>query len=221
MSTPVVCPQCGKSHNIPESRNWQAVKCICGATMPIPSSEGHIQPSAIPILSHTHSVPHSHPASRSFYRSFPAPVVGGRLKVVRDFASDIFDARPLALSVMLLLIGGFCMFAVVNLAREIITLSGDGDEYSKGWIFLGICYQIIVTAVYTLPLIICYHLWNGRLWARFTMYIIMSMDISINLWIIIDKTGYQSVTISVIHILVAAIFIYFLSKRTTKEYCID
>jgi len=47
MSIHIVCPQCGKSLDVPDSRVGQTEMCSCGTAITIPSPESPIKPSAV------------------------------------------------------------------------------------------------------------------------------------------------------------------------------
>lgn len=220
MSISVACSRCGKSHTIPDSQAWQAVKCTCGATIAIPSFDSQSQSTAVPLPAAARSV--SIPRAKQHSVAIPPPpyVAKGLLSKLRRFIIDVLDDRPIVLAITTLLVGLLCTLIILGTALmikdDISMVSESNGAFVTGiLVFIGTVPMVYYMAI----LCLCYHIWNARDWARMVMIVVASLHIPVYLYSVIGRTGGQSVTLSVLHILVAVSCIIVLSQRATKEYC--
>jgi|GEM_PF-5191791 len=189
MSLPVVCSQCGKSHDVPDIKASQVIECSCGASVAIQSdSRGDEQPNA------------------------PGSSIGS----VNQSAAI---ARPSQLTTMIVLIDISSILAIPGaILGTIIMMSVamHGGSF-LGWMLLLI--SLFSAVLYVGILVVCHFLWNGYNKARLTMVVLMSLISAIGLWSLIQSTGSTNMLVNGLQLFIDVLFICILNMKSTKEYC--
>ena len=216
MATRVVCSRCGMPHDLPDSNSWQAVKCACGTTMPVPSLGQFPEAPPSPSKRQADTTParpcKTSPHLQMLYTLIP---VDKALNIIRKAIRNV----PITLALLIFTVAAICVFTSGRIILEIISTMRPDDGYTDGWEVVQVFLLAAILVKNVAPLIACFYLWLGRYWARIAMYLVLLYDLIQSLLMITSRYPDQSRFVSILHILIAGSFIYVLSIPATKEYC--
>ena len=222
MSISVVCPQCGKSYDIPETRAGQTGKCACGATMTIPSPKKEVespaapwsqpvqpaqQPPPVEPRSPFGPTPSQNPYASNQVQSPYGPPPGqapyGTPGSMGRPITTVIPTRPIALTILIIamyVFVGIAMLGTIVLMTRASTIAPYIGAASIG-MYIGAC--IFVLVLLTVNLLILHSLWHGRNWARITMIVLMSLNAAGNLMGMMGRMGNQNIGSYALQLMIA------------------
>lgn len=243
MSISVICPQCGKSYDIPDSRAGQTGKCSCGATMTIPSPEGQVEAPAAPWQTPSQAAPPTRTATRppveprspymppptqSPYGAPPSPYgppqgqqspYGPPPGAIGRPMAKVSGERPMALTVMLIVVALFSVLSAIysiTQAQQLTSRLGAMMPNASAY-SAGQTGGTIFWCVARLTLL--FNIWNGRNWTRIFMIVVSALYCggAILGFMAIALGG--SVLSPIITLIVYVSFIVVLCLGPTRDYC--